>query len=72
MCMFEADEQWKRDKMVDNEILSILRNRFEDCVMYETPDHVVKCTPLKEAYEEAAGHWFTKCKRFNLIQQFQM
>lgn len=66
--MFEADEQWRRDKMVDNEILSILRARFEDCMLYEAPDHIAKCSPLNEIYKEAAGAWFAKCK---LLINFQ-
>lgn len=60
VCIFEADQQWKRDKMVDNEILSILRARFEDCVLYEAPDHMTKCLSFKEAYEKGAENWFTK------------
>lgn len=52
--------------MVENEILSILRNRFEDCVMYEAPDHLTKCKPLLEQYEEATTNWFIKC---NIINQ---
>lgn len=63
VCIFEANQQFKRDRMVDNEILSILRQRFEDCVLYETPDHVEKCKPLVEAYNKGAENWFTKCKR---------
>lgn len=47
--------------MVDSEILHLLRERFEDCHQYEAPDHLVKCKPLLDTYEEAAGHWFTKC-----------
>jgi NADH dehydrogenase (ubiquinone) 1 beta subcomplex subunit 10 len=56
--------QFKRDKMVDSNILSIVRNRFEDCMHYETPDHLTKCKPLKEAYEAAAEAWFMKCNEF--------
>lgn len=61
VCIFEADAQFRRDKLVDNEILSIVRSRFEDCVLYESPD-IEKCRPLKEAYELAAENWFIKCK----------
>ncbi|CAH1116046.1 unnamed protein product [Phaedon cochleariae] len=60
VCIHEANVQYKRDKLVDNEILSILRQRFEDCTMYEAPDHLEKCTPLMRQYEEAAGNWFAK------------
>lgn len=48
--------------MVENEVLNILRQRFEDCVMYEAPDHLTKCKGLMDTYEKAAENWFTKCK----------
>lgn len=60
VCKFEADAQYKRDKLVDTEILAILRGRFEDCTLHEAPDHIEKCTPLLEQYEEASANWFTK------------
>ncbi|XP_053693502.1 NADH dehydrogenase [ubiquinone] 1 beta subcomplex subunit 10 [Sabethes cyaneus] len=60
VCFFEANNQFKRDRMVDNEILNILRLRFEDCVMYEQPDHERKCRPLLEQYEKGAENWFIK------------
>lgn len=60
VCRFEADQQFRRDKMVDNEILSITRQRFEDCVLYEAPDHIQKCRPLLDIYDKAAENWFTK------------
>lgn len=62
VCRFEADQQFRRDRMVDNEILNILRQRFEDCTLYEAPDHMVKCKPLMEQYELAAENWFIKCR----------
>jgi len=60
VCIQEAQLQFKRDKFVDNEVLSILRQRFEDCVLYESPDHKVKCQPLFHQYNEAAENWFIK------------
>lgn len=62
VCVFEANQQFRRDKMVENEILSILRQRFEDCMLYEAPDHVEKCTPLLKTYERGAENWFAKCE----------
>jgi len=62
VCRFEADQQFRRDRMVDNEIVNILRQRFEDCTLYEAPDHIVKCKPLLEQYEKATENWFIKCK----------
>lgn len=67
VCIFEADQQFRRDKMVENEILSILRQRMEDCILYEAPDHVEKCAPLKEYYKKAEENWFTKCKYCSMI-----
>lgn len=61
-CHFEANQQFRRDKMVENEILNILRQRFEDCVLYEAPDHMVKCKPVYDTYEKAVENWFTKCE----------
>ncbi|XP_063240701.1 NADH dehydrogenase [ubiquinone] 1 beta subcomplex subunit 10 [Bacillus rossius redtenbacheri] len=60
VCYTEANEQFKRDKMVESAILNIVRQRFEDCVMYEKPDHKVKCQPLYDQYNEAAENWFIK------------
>ncbi|XP_053636602.1 NADH dehydrogenase [ubiquinone] 1 beta subcomplex subunit 10 [Cherax quadricarinatus] len=60
VCYIEANEQFKRDKMVDNEVLNILRQRQEDCVLFEGHDHVRKCAKLREEYEKAAENWFIK------------
>uniref|UniRef100_T1GPH9 NADH dehydrogenase [ubiquinone] 1 beta subcomplex subunit 10 n=1 Tax=Megaselia scalaris TaxID=36166 RepID=T1GPH9_MEGSC len=60
VCKFEADQQFRRDRLVDNEILSILRLRFEDCMMYEAPDHMKKCKPFMDTYKEAEENWFIK------------
>merc|ERR1712055_1226317 len=42
VCYTEANEQFKRDRMVDNEILNILRQRQEDCVMWNGHDYKTK------------------------------
>ncbi|CAH0564955.1 unnamed protein product [Brassicogethes aeneus] len=60
VCQFEADAQYRRDKQVDSEVLTILRERFEDCALYEAPDHLEKCTPLLKQYEDATTNWFIK------------
>lgn len=62
VCKYEANQQFKRDKLVENEILSILRYRFEDCVLYEAPDHLTKCQDILEVYKRAEENWFCKCK----------
>lgn len=48
--------------MIENEILTILRQRFEDCVLYEAPDHLEKCKGVLATYDKAVENWFTKCK----------
>ncbi|XP_047500430.1 NADH dehydrogenase [ubiquinone] 1 beta subcomplex subunit 10-like [Penaeus chinensis] len=60
VCYIEADEQFKRDRMVDNEVLNILRQRKEDCVMYEGADSKTKCAKMLEDYDKAAENWFIK------------
>ena len=62
-CIYEANEQFKRDRKVDTHILNILRYRIDDCVREEYPDHLPRCAQLKEDYEQAAANWFAKCKR---------
>lgn len=47
--------------MVENDIVGILRARFEDCMLYEAPDHLAKCKPLRDIYDKAAENWFIKC-----------
>lgn len=47
--------------MVDNEILNILRIRFEDCMLYEAPDHMSKCRSFMDALKNAEDAWFSKC-----------
>uniref|UniRef100_A0A7R9FNX3 NADH dehydrogenase [ubiquinone] 1 beta subcomplex subunit 10 n=1 Tax=Timema tahoe TaxID=61484 RepID=A0A7R9FNX3_9NEOP len=51
---------YNSDWSVDSEILSILRQRFEDCVLYEAPDEKVKCKHLFDQYNDATESWFTK------------
>ncbi|ESO05590.1 hypothetical protein HELRODRAFT_77448 [Helobdella robusta] len=60
ICYYEANEQFKRDKNVDDEILAILRQRRIECEIYyehQAPKH---CEQLKKDYFEAEANWFTK------------
>lgn len=59
ICDFEANSQFKRDRAVDSEILSILRQRFEDCMLFESPDINV-CKPIYEKYKDGEEAWFIK------------
>ncbi|RXG57897.1 NADH dehydrogenase [ubiquinone] 1 beta subcomplex subunit 10 [Armadillidium vulgare] len=60
ICCTEAEEQFKRDKRIDAGIVSILRNRMEECNYYERPDHRRKCVKVTQDYNEAANNYFIK------------
>nr|CAG4644494.1 EOG090X0LTN [Lepidurus arcticus] len=60
VCYVEAQEQFNRDKIVENNILQLLRKRVHDCTIYEAPDHLEKCAHLVDQYKEASGNWFMK------------
>ena len=48
-------------RLRDEAILNILRNRYEDCSIYQG-DEAHRCQPLLDMYEEATGAWFSKCE----------
>lgn len=63
VCIFEADRQLQRDRGVDGQIVSILRQRAENCVQYHGGQGVNalrECQPLWDTYGEAAGNYFCK------------
>jgi len=61
MCIFEAQQQFKRDKLVDDEILIILRQRRIECEHYHGQvDSAKYCAKLKQDYIEAETNWFIK------------
>jgi len=61
LCKFEAHEQFKRDKHVDDEVLIILRQRRLECEHYHGRTDAVKyCQKIKEDYLTAEANWFTK------------
>lgn len=66
VCRHEATMQFKRDKKVDSEILTILRSRFEECVAEHDPDRKVYCQPLYDYYKRAEENWFSKCTYLEL------
>ncbi|KAK0161705.1 hypothetical protein PV327_008124 [Microctonus hyperodae] len=59
VCHFEANMQYQRDRNVDTEIISILRNRYEDCCLWNFDDRHL-CEHLFETYEVAAADWMAK------------
>lgn len=47
-------------RKVDSQILTILRKRKEDCMLYEAPNYD-RCELVKEQYNKAEENWFIKC-----------
>uniref|UniRef100_A0A481SX45 NADH dehydrogenase [ubiquinone] 1 beta subcomplex subunit 10 n=1 Tax=Aphelinus abdominalis TaxID=297830 RepID=A0A481SX45_9HYME len=61
VCKFEAQHQFLRDRSVDCEILSILRQRYEHCNTEDLNNRgEEKCEAIYEVYKDAAGAWFAK------------
>lgn len=54
-------------RLVDNEILNILRQRFEDCIVYEAPDHVENCKHVLKDYKDNELNWYIKCKLTRVV-----
>jgi len=59
-CIFEANEQFKRDFQVDSEIMRILRRRRGDCFAHEYPDHHENCAKVVSDLDTAEINWFIK------------
>ena len=60
LCFYEVNQQFKRDKLVDSEILAILRQRRLECEWYYQGDKPKYCTTAKDDYEQAETNWFSK------------
>jgi len=61
LCQYEAQEQFRRDQMVDDEVLVILRQRRLECEMYHGRVDAPKyCQKIVDDYITAETNWFTK------------
>lgn len=61
VCIFEANEQFLRDKAVDKRIALLLADKYYDCVFKEGPYEQQKnCRKLEEMYDEALVNYFIK------------
>lgn len=48
-------------RMVEDEIVNILRNRYEHCCWVHGEDSEKLCSDLYKIYNDAAKNWFIKC-----------
>ncbi|XP_064635532.1 NADH dehydrogenase [ubiquinone] 1 beta subcomplex subunit 10-like [Lineus longissimus] len=60
ICLFEAQEQYKRDKRVDQNIVKILRLRRNECMHWEGSDFKVHCKKEMDDYDEGSTNYFIK------------
>lgn len=60
VCIFEAEEQWRRDKKVDNMKLKIMRKRLTECYEYWQASGHEKCLKEKDEWEQNTVNWFIK------------
>ncbi|TKR68482.1 hypothetical protein L596_024461 [Steinernema carpocapsae] len=58
-CFFEANEQYRLDKLVDSYILQILKERADRCMNYHNP-YFKPCVPIIEDMEESELNFFIK------------
>lgn len=49
-------------RKVDSKILTILRQRRQQCEAYEGPDAPKKCQKFVKDLADAEENWFIKCK----------
>ncbi|KAH8858161.1 NADH dehydrogenase [ubiquinone] 1 beta subcomplex subunit 10 [Schistosoma japonicum] len=62
-CLEEADQQYRRDRLVDMNIVRILRNSKNQCIQWHKYDHEDVnqfCGPLIADYENAAVNYYIK------------
>nr|CAG4647592.1 EOG090X0LTN [Megafenestra aurita] len=60
VCRFEAQQQFNRDKLVDGEIVQIIRQRLKECILHEQPDHNRKCEKLKADFMQVSENFLIK------------
>jgi NADH dehydrogenase (ubiquinone) 1 beta subcomplex subunit 10 len=60
ICYYEANEQYRRDKQVEDNILAILRQRRIECEHYHGHDASKYCQKVTDDYLTAETNWFIK------------
>lgn len=60
-CIWEANEQFRLDRGIDHQIVSILKYQFERCaIQHGKTTGISKCTKALEEYEDADLNYFIK------------
>jgi len=60
LCIYESNEQYKRDRMVDKFILDVMRTRKYECIAHWMPDGDFKCQKEIKDEMEAERNWQIK------------
>ncbi|XP_033119291.1 NADH dehydrogenase [ubiquinone] 1 beta subcomplex subunit 10-like [Anneissia japonica] len=60
VCMFEAESQYQRDRVVDQEILTLLKKTVGRCYAEQGHSAKIACRSYLDDYEEAADNYYTK------------
>jgi hypothetical protein len=60
-CLYEADLQMLRDRALEEEILAVMKQRFQRCFdEYDLSSHVDRCHELRHRYLTEADRYDTK------------
>ena len=62
VCIFEAHEQYKRDRKVDAKIVEVLRSRWHHCMRYHGFDQAERCEAMRQEFQDTETNWFIKCE----------
>ncbi|UYV82529.1 NDUFB10 [Cordylochernes scorpioides] len=60
LCIWEADYQYKLDQEVESRIVFILRDRRDDCILNEQPNHMLRCKKQMDDHDLAVNNYFIK------------
>ncbi|CAG0919010.1 unnamed protein product [Notodromas monacha] len=60
ICIYEANEQFYRDRSVESNILKILRDRMNECVYMNPHNQETACAKVTEDYKVSENNYFIK------------